>query len=106
MTAVVSVPTGLALAIGSALTQRVGTDGLPTKEAPKVGRVYWLVPLFCLSGTGLFDRPEIEIQYFKTRAEAIAWGENDIERRKARQRPDLFTRVLIESAERVRGATE
>jgi hypothetical protein len=97
VTAVVSVPIALAGVVGYALSQ--GRD-IPSKEAP--GRVYFLVPLCLLSGTGLFDWPDVEIQYFQTRAEAMAWGENDIERRKARQRPDLFTRMLIESAERVR----
>jgi hypothetical protein len=100
VTAVVSVPIALAGVVGYALSQ--GRD-IPSKEAPEVGRVYFLAPLCSLAGTGLFDRPEIEIQYFKTNAEAMAWGENDIERRMARQRPDAFTRMLIEGAERVRG---
>ena len=93
MTAVVSVPIALAGVVGYALSQ--GRD-IPSKEAPEVGRVYLLAPLFSLSGLGLFEQPDIEIQYFRTREEAMAWGENDIERRKARQRPNVFTRMLIE----------
>jgi hypothetical protein len=100
MTAVVSVPINRAGEIGSRLSTR-GVP-IPTREAPDVGRAYLLVPLFVLSGLGLFDQPDIEVQYFQTREEAMAWGENDIETRKQRQRPHALTLLLIEAAERVR----
>lgn len=101
MTAVVSAPTGLALSIGAALSHRVGAGTLPTKDAPEVGRVYMLAPLFVLSGTGLFDWPDVEIAYFRTRAESIAWGEADIERRMQSQRADVRA-LLLDAARQAR----
>jgi hypothetical protein len=97
--AVVSVPWSLAGVVGEQLTQG---RAVPTKQAEQIGRVYMLVPLLCLAGTGLFDRPEIEIQYFKTEAEAQAWGEADIVRREEGQR--LYIRSLL--VEGVRGRQE
>lgn len=81
MTATVSVPTALAPRIGGLISR--GSLSIPTKEAPDVGRVYFLVPLFSLSGVGdVFNQPDIDVEYFDTRDEAIAWGEADIERRR------------------------
>jgi hypothetical protein len=96
--ACVSVPSAIAGVVGYALSQ--GRD-IPSTEAPDVGRVYFLAPLFTLAETGLFDHPEIEIQYFKTNAEAMAWGENDVERRMERQRAGVRA-LLLEGARRVR----
>jgi hypothetical protein len=77
--AVVSSP----IEIAGYVSARLG-DGrpLPTKEAPEIGRTYFCVPLFSLAGTGLFEQPGVEIQYFATRAAAIAWGEADIRQRR------------------------
>jgi hypothetical protein len=69
----------------SALTSRCGKESLGYKNAPEVGRVYFLAPLFVLSGLDLFNQPDIEIQYFPTRAEAVAWGDADIEHRRGVQ---------------------
>ena len=73
MTAIVSVPPALAPLIGADLSRG---RPIPTKETP--GRTYFLIPLLDLKGRGLmYLRPEIEIQYFHTREEAMAWGEQD-----------------------------
>ena len=79
MTAAVSVPTALAPRIGGLISR--GGLSIPTKEVPEVGRVYFLVPLFSLSGVDVFNQPDIDVEYFDTRAEAVAWGEADIARR-------------------------
>ena len=73
MTAVVSVPLALATLIGGDLSR--GT-GIPTKETPH--RVYFLVPLLALLGRGpMYLQTDIEIGYFPTREEAMAWAERD-----------------------------
>lgn len=99
MTAALSVPLALAGRIGGLISRGVP---IPTKEAPDVGRVYFCVPLFFLAGVGVFNQSDIDVEYFDTRAEAMAWGENDIERRRAYQRPHALTAMLIEAAEKVR----
>lgn len=78
MTAVVSVPVALAGMIGFELS---GGVGIPTKETPH--RVYFLVPLLDLCGRGpRYLEPDIEIEWFWTREEAMAWAENDIAQRR------------------------
>jgi hypothetical protein len=82
MTAVVSVPAALAERVGGVLSRGVP---IPTKEAPDVGRTYFCVPLFSLAGADLFTSSDIDVEYFDTRTEAEAWGEADIQQRRARQ---------------------
>ena len=77
MTAVVSVPAYLTGRVGGALSRGVLT--IPTREIP--GRTYFIVPLLALSGVGVFNQPDIDVEYFDTRDEAFAWGDADIERR-------------------------
>jgi hypothetical protein len=76
VTAVLSVPWGQA---------RLAADLLPdapTREAPEVDRVYFLVPIAV--GHGRWPFPPVDdfdAQYFWTAEAAMAWGEADIEKR-------------------------
>jgi hypothetical protein len=75
--AAVSVPWALA-PIAAYLLGR----GIPRREAPEVGRVYFVVPVEV--GHDVIDYDDHEdfiVRYFWTREEAERWGEADIERR-------------------------
>ena len=79
MTGCISVPWGLASMAGSLLG-----DGrpLPTRRAPEVGRVYFLVPVAVGHDRWQFpDTDDFTAAYFWTPEEAMAWGTADIERR-------------------------
>lgn len=83
MTAVVSVPWELAQLAG-----RLLSDGrpIPTKEAPEVGRVYFLIPV----AVGHYRRQflntdDVAVEYFWTPEEAMRWGMADAERRLLRE---------------------
>jgi len=76
MTACISVPWEHARTVGVLLSP------VPTKEAPEVDRVYFLVQVAI--GHDRWPFPpcdDFEAQYFWTPEEAQAWGEADIERR-------------------------
>ena len=76
MTAVLSVPWALARTVGVLLPPA------PTKEAPEVDRIYFLVQVAI--GHDHWPFPpcdDFEAQYFWTQEEAMAWGDQDIERR-------------------------
>jgi hypothetical protein len=79
MTACISVPWALAKLAGQLLS-----DGhlIPTKEAPEVGRVYFLIPVTVGHDRWQFpDCDDFAIEYFWTLDEAMHWGVADIERR-------------------------
>ena len=71
MIAIISVPPSLAARVGGDLCR--GKRGVPTYETPH--RVYFVVPLIDLKGRGPFYlRPDITIEWFPTREDAMAWG--------------------------------
>lgn len=77
MTACISVPWELAQLAG-----RLLSDGrpLPTKEAPEVDRVYFLVPVAVDHARWSFpDTDDFAVAYFWTAEEAMRWGAADIE---------------------------
>lgn len=79
MTACISVPWALARFAGGLLS-----DGrpLPTKEAPEVDRVYFLVPVAAGHDRWQFpDTDDVAVSYCWTPEDAMAWGVADIERR-------------------------
>ena len=74
MIAIISVPPDLGPAVGADLC-RDKTAGISTKETDT--RVYFMIELLGLKGRRHLLRPDIEIQWFMTRAEAMAWAERD-----------------------------
>ena len=73
MTAVISVPWSSARLAGRRLG---GSQPIPTKEAPEVDRVYFLVSIALGHDHWPFPNSDaFEIQYFWDREAAMAWGE-------------------------------
>jgi hypothetical protein len=79
ITACVSVPWGLAGRAGWLLS---GGGELQTKDAPEIGRVYFLVPVTIDHDEWPFtDEDDFAVAYFWTDDEAKTWVTRDIQRR-------------------------
>jgi hypothetical protein len=70
--AVLSVPIALVGLVEAHL------DAPRVKRVPEIGHTYYVTPLWTLAGLGL-PREGIELAYFATYEEAVAWAEGEIE---------------------------
>jgi hypothetical protein len=79
MTAIVSCPTSQAHDVGSLLAP---DRHLFTRAVDDIGRTYILCSRALLQGTDLFQRSDLDIQFFPSTEAAMDFADHDVQRRR------------------------